>query len=300
MSTTAATLSLAPPEEAATRSAYPVTTSRVIRSEWIKLRSVRSTLITLGFAGVAVAAFGVLISMFSSGGAIGAEGAAVSDPAGNSLFGTNIAQLVLGVLGAMLITTEYSTGLIRTTLTAVPKRRPVLWAKVAVPTAVSFTVMASAVAVAFFAGQALYGGDGAGASVFDPGVARALLGAAVFPTAIAVMGMALGTLMRPLLVEALGGVWVDLGSYLPSNAGQAVTALVHEPGQLSPLVGFGVMVGWVGIPPRRRRCARRAEASYAQAHRSSPAASGTPDPDRRSNRGRPGGRAVDRGRHRRP
>lgn len=234
----------------------------MIRSEWIKLRSVRSTVITLGFAGVAVAAFGVLISMFSNGGAIGGEGTVVADPAGNSLFGTNIAQLVLGVLGALLITTEYSTGLIRATLAAVPKRLPVLWAKIAVVTAASFAVMATAVGVAFFAGQALYGGDGPGASVFDPGVARALLGAALFPTAIAVMGMALGTLMRhtatavgvlfgvlfigPLLVQALGGVWVDMASYLPSEAGQAMTTLVEDPERLSPLAGFGVMVGWVG------------------------------------------------------
>lgn len=262
MNTNIATLTLATPDEADTGLAYQVTLSRVIRSEWIKLRSVRSTVITFGFAGVAVAAFGVLISMFSSGGAIGGEGVIVADPAGNSLFGTNIAQLVLGVLGALLITTEYSTGLIRATLTAVPKRLPVLWAKVAVVTTASFAVMASAVAIAFFAGQALYGGDGPGASFFDPGVPRALLGAAVFPTAIAVMGMALGTLMRhtatavgvlfgvlfivPLLVQALGGVWVDIASYLPSEAGQAMTTLVSDPERLSPLAGFGVMVGWVG------------------------------------------------------
>ena len=238
-----------------------VTLPRVIRSEWIKVRSVRSTIITLGVAGLAVAAFGVLFSMFSSGASITAEGASMTDPTGNSLFGTNIAQLVLGVLGALLITTEYSSGLIRATLTAVPTRLPVLWAKVIVVSAVSFTVMLAGVAVAFFAGQALYGGEGAGASVFDAGVARALLGAAVFPTAIAVMGMAFGTLMRhtasavgvlfgmlfiaPLLAQALGGVWVDMASYLPSEAGQAMTAVVSDPERLSPLAGFGVTAAWV-------------------------------------------------------
>jgi ABC-2 type transport system permease protein len=244
-------------------SAYKATLPRVIRSEWIKLRSVRSTIATLGFAGVAVAAIGVLVSMLSSGAAMGADGQVVYDAAGNSLFGIMIAQLVLGVLGALMITSEYSTGMIRATLTAVPKRLPVLWAKVVVVAAVTFATMVAAVAVAFFVGQALYGGDGVAASLSDPGVPRALLGAAVFPTAIAVMGLALGVLMRhtpmavgilvgmlfvvPVLLESLGGFWADASSYLPSEAGQAMITLVKDPAQLSPLTGFSVMVGWVGV-----------------------------------------------------
>ncbi len=262
MSTTPTTVAPVAPAHADIRSAHQVTLPRVIRSEWIKLRSVRSTVVTLGFAGIAVAAFGVLVSMLSSGTAIGSDGAVVYDPAGNSLFGTNIAQLVLGVLGALLITTEYSTGLIRATLTAVPKRLPVLWAKVVVVAGATFATMVAGVSVAFLAGQALYGGDGVGASLFDPGVPRALLGAAVLPTAIAVLGTALGALTRqtatavgilvgmlfivPLLLQSLGGVWVDVVSYLPSEAGQAMTTLVEDPERLSPLAGLGVLVGWVG------------------------------------------------------
>jgi ABC-2 type transport system permease protein len=243
-------------------SGYGVTLPRVIRSEWIKLRSVRSTVVTLGFAGLAVAVFGVLVSIISNGTAIGGDGEVVTDAAGNSLFGTNIAQLVLGVLGALLISSEYATGLIRATLTAVPKRLPVLWAKVIVVSATTFATMVASVLVAFFAGQALYGGVGEGASLFDPGVPRALLGAALFPTAIAVMGLAFGALLRhtatavgllfgmlfivPLLLQTLGGVWVDIVSYLPSEAGQAMTGLVDDPDRLSPLAGFAVTIVWVG------------------------------------------------------
>ena len=253
MSATSATVALARVDDP---SAYRLTMARVIRSEWIKLRSVRSTVATFGFAGVAVAAFGVLVSMLSSGG--GLEG----DPAGDSLFGVMIAQLVLGVLGALLFTSEYSTGMIRATLTAVPKRLPVLWAKAVVVAGATFATMVAAVSVAFFAGQALYGGDGVGASLFDPGVPRILVGAAVFPTAIAVMGLALGVLMRhtatavgvlvgmlfvvPVLLESLGGVWADLSAYLPSEAGEAMITLVKDSAELSPLTGFVVMVGWVG------------------------------------------------------
>lgn len=239
-----------------------VTLARVIRSEWIKLRSVRSTVVTFGLAGVAVVAFGVLASMLSDGRGIGGDGQASVDPTGNSLAGINLAQLVLGVLGALFFTSEYSTGLIRATLAAVPQRLPVLWAKVVVVAATAFATMGGAVLVAFLAGQALYGGEGAGASLFDPGVPRALLGAALLPTAIAVIGVALGALLRstaaavgvlvamlfilPVLLPSLSGVWADAAAYLPSEAGQAMSAVVEDSDQLSPLTGFCVIVGWVG------------------------------------------------------
>jgi hypothetical protein len=262
MSTTQTTEALVGPTNADIVSAHEVTTPSVIRSEWIKVRSVRSTIVTLGFAGLAVAFFGVLVSMLSDGATLFGDGEVVYDPGGNSLFGTNIAQLVLGVLGALLITSEYATGMIRSTFAAVPKRLPVLWAKVVVVAGVVFATMVAGVAVAFFVGQALYRGDGVGASIFDPGVPRALLGAAVFPTAIAVMGVALGALMRhtaaavgvlfgllfllPVLLHTLGGVGSDMVSYLPPEAGETMAAIVDDPDGLSPLGGFAVLFGWVG------------------------------------------------------
>ncbi len=263
MSTTSPTAPPVAPAPADTTSAYQVSLRRVIRSEWIKLRSVRSTVVTLGFTGLAVAAAGVLVSVLSNGSAMGVDGQVVYDAAGNSLFGTMIAQLVLGVLGALVFTTEYSTGLIRATFTAVPKRLPVLWSKVIVVAGATFATMVASLLVAFFAGQALYGGGGAGASLSDPGVARAVLGAAIFPTMIAVMGVAFGALMRhtaaavgilfgmlfivPVLIQSLGGVWADVVSYLPGEAGQAMMTTVEHPGQLSPVGGFGVLVGWVAV-----------------------------------------------------
>lgn len=242
---------------------FEVSLTRVIRSEWIKFRSVRSTVITVGLAAVAVAAFGILISLISNGRSLGADETLVVDPAGNSLFGANVAQIVLGVLGALLFTSEYATGMIRATLSAVPTRLPVLWAKAIVVAAATFTAMLVAVGVAFFAGQALYRGDGVGASLSDPGVPLALLGAAVSPTVIAVMGVAFGALMRhtatavgilvavlfilPMLLQMLGGFWVDLVSYLPSDAGRATMTVVDDPQRLSPGAGFAVMAGWVAV-----------------------------------------------------
>lgn len=237
-----------------------VTLPRVVRSEWIKLRSVRSTVATLALTGAAVAVLGVLITLFSNGG-VGPDDAAPANPVSTSLFGVMLAQLVTGVLGAVLMTGELSTGQIRATFTAVAGRRPVLWAKSLVGAGAVSVAMAVAVPVAFLGGQAVYGGVGDGASLFDPGVPRALLGAALLPAAIAVLGIALGALTRhtattvgilfatlfigPLLLRSLGGIWVDIASFLPSEAGQAMMTVGESADQLSPLAGFAVMAGWV-------------------------------------------------------
>ncbi|NEE00850.1 ABC transporter permease [Phytoactinopolyspora halotolerans] len=244
-------------------SAQNVTLPRVIRSEWIKLRSLRSMIVTLALTAAAVIATGVLVSMLSNGAPIAADGEGIYDPAGNSLFGATLAQVVLGVMGALVVTSEYSTGLIRTTLTAVPRRLPVLWAKVVVVAAAAFATMVASLSVAFFVGQAVYSGGGPSASLSDPGVLRAVLAAALFPTAIAVMGVAFGALMRhtataigilvailfvlPTLFETLGGVWGDAVEYLPSEAGQAMIAVVRESGDMSPSVALLVLIGWIGV-----------------------------------------------------
>jgi len=166
-------------------------------------------------------------------------------------------------MGALVITSEYSTGLIRTTLTAVPRRLPVLWAKVIVVAATAVATMVASLLVAFFVGQAVYSGGGPSASLSDPGVLRAVLAAALFPTAIAVMGVALGALMRhtataigilvamlfvvPVLFETLGGVWARASEYLPGEAGEAMITVVKDSGQMSPGAGLLVLIGWIGV-----------------------------------------------------
>lgn len=263
MSTTTTTsVSLAGSPPADHVSTHNVTLPRVIRSEWIKLRSIRSTIVTLGLTAAAVIATGVLVSMLSNGVPIAAEGESIYDPAGNSLFGATFAQLVLGVLGALVMTSEYSTGLIRTTLTAVPRRLPVLWAKVIVVAAAAFATMVVSLSVAFFVGQAVYSGGGPSASLSDPGVLRAVLAAALFPTVIAVMGVGFGALMRhtataigilvailfivPVLFETLGGFWGRASEYLPGEAGQAMITVVTYSGDMSPGRALLVLIGWIG------------------------------------------------------
>ncbi|WP_129670192.1 ABC transporter permease [Phytoactinopolyspora endophytica] len=244
-------------------SAHNVTLPRVIRSEWIKLRSLRSMIVTLALTACAVIATGVLVSMLSNGAPIAADGEGIYDPAGNSLFGATLAQLLLGVMGALVITSEYSTGLIRTTLTAVPRRLPVLWAKVIVVAAAAFATMVASLSVAFFVGQAVYSGGGPSASLSDPGVPRAVLAAALYPTTIAVMGVAFGALMRhtataigilvatlfvvPTLFETLGGVWGRASEYLPAEAGEAMITIVRDSGDMSPGTALLVLIGWIGV-----------------------------------------------------
>lgn len=243
-------------------SGFRVTLPRVIRSEWIKVWSVRSTVATFGVAFLVVVFIGALASLLGDRGPDDGEMGAY-DPVWTSLFGVLVGQVVVGVLGAVIVTTEYATGSIRATLTAVPKRLPVLWAKVIAMTGITFVTMLAASFLAFLLGQALYRGGGESASLGDPGVLRAIIGAAIAPTAIAVMGIALGVLMRhtaiavaalfgllfvvPLFLEilGLGGIWADIASYLPSNAGEAMFSVVMEEGQLSPLAGVGVMAAWV-------------------------------------------------------
>jgi ABC-2 type transport system permease protein len=150
---------------------------------------------------------------------------------------------------------EYSTGTIRSTLMAVPKRLPVLRAKVAVYAAVSYLLMVPAVLIAFFASQSILRGHHIlQLSFSDPGVERALFGGALYVTLVGIFALALGALVR----HTAGGISAFVGTffvlrqlatllptrwdnaitkYLPSDAGQQLYALHHEAHSLSPLQG---------------------------------------------------------------
>jgi ABC-2 type transport system permease protein len=241
-----------------------VTTRRVFTSEWIKFWSLRSTAYTLIGAVVALVGFGLIAASVTAGGeTFQGPGEGVPDSTGISLAGTELAQLVVGTLGVLLTATEYSTGLIRSTLAAVPRRLPVLWAKTAVLAAVLLPLGTGAVFSAFFAGQAILGSDGA--SLTDPGVLRAVIGAVVYLTGIALMGMALGALLRHtasavttlfaalwvvpgLLQIALPDSWNDtIGPYLPSNAGSAFMTVSPGSDLLSPWAGLAVFAGFLAV-----------------------------------------------------
>ncbi|MEV7283324.1 ABC transporter permease [Streptomyces sp. NPDC093252] len=249
------------------RPRYRVTGRRVLASEWAKLWSLRSTWITLGLGLLFLVAFGVIsASRYTSGSDSGGPGGDFADATAVSLslFGTGFAQLALGVLGVLVTAGEYSTGMIRSTLAAVPRRLPVLWSKAAVYGLVSLAVGTVGGFVAFLIGNAILSGTPAAMSLSDAGVTRSLLGAGLYLGLVGVIGTALGALLRsvaggisvlvatfmlvPGLISLLPSSWQDnISPYLPSHAGEAMFALTHDAATLSPSAGLLVFLGWTGL-----------------------------------------------------
>jgi hypothetical protein len=247
------------------RPAYRVTGPRVLRSEWAKLWSLRSTWITLALGLAFLIAFGLIAAAQYTPqptSTEGMQGEFVGATAVSlSLFGLTFAQLALGVLGVLVTAGEYSTGMIRSTLAAVPRRLPVLWAKSAVFGGVALVLGIIGVFVTFVIAGGLVSGTPAAMTLSDPGVVRSLLGAGLYLGLVGVIGAALGALLRsvaggisvlvavlmliPGLMSLLPSSWQDrIGPYLPSNAGQSMYALTHDSGSLSPTAGLLVFLAW--------------------------------------------------------
>jgi ABC-2 type transport system permease protein len=246
--------------------------TNVLRSEFTKLRSVRSTYWTL-FAAV----------LFTVG--LGAIGALVGPPhfhasdrltfngARLSLAGVNLAQIAVGVLGVLIITSEYGTGMIRSTLSAVPQRRLVLAAKGVVFATVALVVGLLASFAAFFLTQAILSGQHPAvflgrplqASISDPGVFRAVAGAGLYLAVLGLLGLGLGTIIRASAgaISALFGLlfvlpifsaaalptsWQNtINPYLPFSAGSDIFKVHTGSGDLSPWGGFGVFCIYAAV-----------------------------------------------------
>lgn len=250
-----------------------VTFPRVVLSEWFKFASLRSSWITLATAVVVVIGLGALAAGVAAGdvrpqrpggGAGGGRGLASLDPTSLTLTGASLAQIILGILGVLLVSGEYSSGMIRASLAAVPRRLPVLWGKAIVIGGVSLVAAIPASFAAFGLGQRILG-DGASVSLADPGVLRAVVGTGIYLAAIAVLGVAIGALLRHaagsigvmfvLLLVApglLGLVLPDswataIVPYLPSNAGASFTSVVPAAGLLSEGAGAAVLAAWIVV-----------------------------------------------------
>ena len=251
----------------------PVTLAGVLHSEWIKLRSVRSTAWSYVAAAGTLLFFGAIAAAFTGGLLAAAEegpdDAGGSDPTGTVLSGVPLVALIIGVLGVIAMTSEYATGTIRSTMTFVPQRLKVLSAKALVLAAVTLPVMLVATLATFFIGQALLGAGDAGtvtASLGDEGVLRAVLGTALYLAGIALMGLAFGSLLRStpaalsvlftliFLLPGLGSFLLpaslrdDVLSHLPSNAGSAFTSVTPSPDLLPAWEGAAVFAAWVIVP----------------------------------------------------
>src|SRR5262249_16237487 len=178
--------------------ALRVTQGRVLRSEFTKFRSLRSTMWTLLAAVVLMIGLGALFSAVTAGQYHTFNWAqrAAFNPVTTSLNGVIFAVVAFGVLGVLLTGGEYSTGMIRSSLAAVPRRLPVLWGKVAVFAGSIFSVSLVASFLSFFLGQALLSSHHLGVPVTAHDALRSVLGAALYVTVAGLIGLALGVLLR--------------------------------------------------------------------------------------------------------
>lgn len=240
-----------------------VTQAHVARSEWTKLRSLRSTrwamlvtvLLTTGIGILAATVFAARWPQLSPGDKLRFH------PLRVSLAGVGLAQLSIGVLGVLVISGEYTTGMIRSTFSAVPKRLPVLWAKAAVFAAVTFAVSLPAVLIVFFAGQSILSSRHIQIAFSHPGVARSVIGAALFLTVMGVFGLGIGAIVRhtaggivtlvgivfvlPPILGLLPSSWSNaINPYLPSTAADALWTITPDAHTLSPWAGFAVFCGY--------------------------------------------------------
>jgi ABC-2 type transport system permease protein len=243
---------------------YQITGRRVLRSEWAKLWSLRSTWITLAVALVLTVLFGLIsAASWSPSGTTHRLGDG-KDAVQLALGGMNLTQLTIGVLGVLLTAGEYATGMIRSTLTAVPKRLPVLWSKAGLYAGVALVTGTAGVVISFLGGAGILSGKSVALSLTDAGVLRSLLGAGVFLALVGVMGVSLGALLRsvagaistlvglllllPVLVGLLPtGFSNAVGPYLPGNAGQSMYTLTHASNTLTPGAGLAVFAGWTAL-----------------------------------------------------
>ncbi|MET9439455.1 ABC transporter permease [Streptomyces sp. NPDC006610] len=240
-----------------------MTAAQVIRSEWTKIRSVASTVWTLSLAVVVTIALGMLISALSKSefDRMDERDRLSFDPTFISFAGMSLGQLAMIVFGVLVVSNEYSSGMIRTSLAAVPQRGTFLFGKLAVATALALAVGMATSFAAFFLGQAMLGE--LRASLGDPGVLRAVLGGGIYMTLIAMFSMGVAAMLRSpmlslgilmpfffLISSILGNVPATekVGRFLPDQAGSRIMQVVtpvDDDTPYGPWGGLLIMLAWV-------------------------------------------------------
>jgi ABC-type transport system involved in multi-copper enzyme maturation permease subunit len=241
-----------------------------MQAEWTKIRSVRSTVWTLlAFIVVSIGITALLswltASHWNGPHAAGRDNTIRTDPVSFIMgAGVGLGQLAICVLGALVITTEYSTGVVRASLLAVPRRIPMLAAKAAVFAALVLVVTEIVAFCSFFIGSSIIHAH-VSVSLSDPGVTRAVAGAGLYLTVLGLFALGIGTLIRhtagaisavigavlvlPILSGLLPGSWgAHINAYLPEQAGTMITHTQEVSGDLlSPWQGFGVLCLWAAL-----------------------------------------------------
>jgi ABC-type transport system involved in multi-copper enzyme maturation permease subunit len=237
------------------------------RSEWTKLRTVRSTMWTLAITvvlGLGICA--IATAETRANWKTSPPNIQSFDPVSLSLTGLFIAQFAMGVLGVLVITSEYSTGTVRAVFAAAPHRGRVLLAKILVFTGLAVVVAEIVAFASFFLGQTLLSAPAIHDTLASPGALRAVVGGGLYIAALGLLGLGLGTIIRhtagaiscfvgillilPLVVQALpSSLALDVRRFLPDRIGvnMITTNGGIGPGSFSPWVGFLIIVGYVVI-----------------------------------------------------
>ena len=234
-----------------------------LAAAWIKLRSVRSTYLILAAAAVAAVAVGYLVthSDVTRWATMTAQAKAAFDPVSDSFSGLGQAQLAFGTLGVLVISSEYATGLIRTTFTAVPRRRAVLAAKATIAGAVSLAAGEAIAFATFFTGQQALSAQHLQVTLAHPGALRGVLAAGFYLAVMAWAGLGLGAVIRhtagaitamtgvvfllPTIIGALPAPWnTDIGRFTLNLAAQQTIAQHPHPGYFSAGSSFLIVAGY--------------------------------------------------------
>lgn len=255
-------------------SPYRLTFGHVLRSEWIKFRSLRSTWWTLGITVAVMVGFSLMFaavvsSMDSAGVSAEEAGMGAADGVGVMVItvGYSFAQLAVAVLGALTVTGEYSTGMIRSTLSAVPRRTPALAAKMIVVGVVTAVTTAVAVGLSYLVTYPILSGKDMTVDFSSADDQRALIGVVLYLTAVALFSVAVGVLLRSsagaiftlvavffvlsmvlgIVQGVTGADWVQtVMNSLPASAGEQVVlgGGMSSPDAIDPWPGYAVLVGW--------------------------------------------------------
>jgi ABC-2 type transport system permease protein len=269
------TTSIAPAaagQQALPRLAGRATLAGALRSEFTKIRSVRSTYWTLLAMLVIVVGIGALFSYgavhnFSQlppGAKTFSRAHEIAQATQRSLFGLILGQLIIAVLGALTVTSEYSTGMIRTSLSVQPRRRVVFAAKAMVFSAIALVAGLVASFASYFLGQAILSGQHINSTLGQPGVLRAVIGGGLFLAACGLLSYGLGALIRhtagaltasfgllfvlTILAGFLPNSWAaHIDKWVPFNAGGAIWENSSGVHMFSPWTGFAVFCGYAAV-----------------------------------------------------
>ena len=239
--------------------------ANLLHSELTKLRSVRSTYWTAATAVLtALGATALICRQWQVNLISGKDSLDGFDATLTSINGLYLAQIAAGALGVLVISSEYGTGMIRATMSAVPQRRAVLAAKGVVFAACTLVVGEMLSFTSFGLGQAILAPAHASVGLGHPGTLRAVMGGGLYLTAVGLLGFGLGALIRhtagalsaffgvlfasTALVDLLPTSWRNtVIDYMPANAGSQILTTVPTDSALGPWTGLGVLCLYAGV-----------------------------------------------------